>query len=242
MIGCDCEVCCSPDPRDKRLRTAIFVRTPGASIIIDTPPDFRTQCLRAGIKHADAVVFTHSHTDHTSGFDDLRRFSEMNGGQLPVYASHEVMEDLRLRFAFAFGDAPTAPNYLNPVPMEFSGPFVIGDIHITPVWLPHGRFDTNGFIFSWQGEKRLAYFTDCNAVPEEAALAATGAKLLVLDTLRWRPHPTHLSVEQALAISRRINPPQTLLTHLCHDLGHVATEAQLPAEVRIAYDGLQVRL
>jgi phosphoribosyl 1,2-cyclic phosphate phosphodiesterase len=242
MIGCDCEVCRSEDPRDKRLRTAIFVRTPETDLIVDTPPDFRSQCLRAGISRADAVVYTHSHTDHTSGFDDLRRFCEVNGGSFPVYASPEVMDDLRVRFAFAFGSTNHPPNYMNPVPRVFTGPFEIGDIQITPVALPHGRCDTSGFVFAWQGEKRLAYFTDCSAVPDAAVAAAAGSKVLVLDTLRWRPHPTHLSVDQAIAIAQSMNIPQTLLTHLSHELGHAATEAVLPPEIKLAYDGLQMHL
>lgn len=242
MIGCDCQVCGSQDPRDKRLRTAIFLRTPEVSLVVDTPPDFRTQCLREGIRHADAVLYTHAHTDHTSGFDDLRRFCEINGGALPVYASPVVMDDLRTRFSFAFAPATKSPNYMNPVPIEFSGPFEIGDLHITPVTLPHGRFDTNGFVISWQGKKRLAYFTDCNAVPAEAVAAARGASLLVLDTLRWRPHPTHLTVDQAMAIAQSIGCPKTLLTHLSHDLGHAATEAVLPQGIQLAYDGLKCQL
>jgi len=242
MIGCDCDICRSEDPRDKRLRTAIYVRTPETAIVVDTPPDFRTQCLRAGISRLDAVVYTHSHTDHTSGFDDLRRFCEVNGGKLPVYAAPAVMDDLRVRFSFAFGTITPPPNYMNPVPRVFTSPFEIGDIQITPVALPHGRSDTSGFVFTWRGEKRLAYFTDCGAVPAEALVAATGAKVLVLDTLRWRPHPTHLSVDQATEVAQSIMPPQTLLTHLSHDLGHTATEAALPPGIALAYDGLQLHL
>ncbi len=242
MIGCDCPVCASADPRDKRLRTAIHVRTPATSLVVDTPPDFRSQCLREGIDRVDAVVYTHSHTDHTSGFDDLRRYSDLNGGTLPIHATPEVMQDLRVRFAFAFAPYASAPGYLHPVAHEIVGPFCIGDIEITPVALPHGRSDTSGFVFSWGGRKRLAYFTDCNAVPPVGMEAATGADLLVLDALRWRAHPTHLTVAQALEIAEKIGTPRTLFTHLCHDLGHVATEAELPPNVRLAYDGLRVAL
>jgi len=242
MIGCDCDVCRSVDPRDKRLRTAIFIQTPTTRLVVDTPPDFRTQCLREGLTRADAVIFTHSHTDHTSGFDDLRIFCEVNGGSLPVYASREVMENLQERFGFAFGSNSHVPNYLNAVPHIFHGPFEIGDIQITPVALPHGRFDTSGFVFSWQGRKRLAYFTDCSAVPETASEAATDAEVLVLDALRWRPHPTHLTVDEAVVIAKRIATKRTFLTHLSHDLGHVSTEAKLPDDVRLAYDGLRLAL
>ncbi len=242
MIGCDCEVCRSIDPRDKRLRTSIFIQTPTTCLLVDSPPDLRTQCLREGITRADAVIFTHSHTDHTSGFDDLRRFCEGNGGSLPVYASLGVMADLQVRFGFAFGGNSHAPNYLNAVSHIFRGPFEIGDIQITPVSLPHGRSDTSGFVFSWQGSKRLAYFTDCSAVPETASEAATGAQVLVLDTLRWRSHPTHLSVDEALVIAKRIATKRTFLTHLSHELGHVSTEEKLPNDVRLAYDGLRLAL
>jgi phosphoribosyl 1,2-cyclic phosphate phosphodiesterase len=242
MIGCSCSVCRSTDPRDKRLRTAILVRHQETVFAVDTPPDFRTQCLREHIERLDAVVYTHSHTDHTSGFDDLRRFCEINGGTMPIHASAQVMKDLQTRFPFAFDAGPIPVNYLNPVPRIFDGPFSIGRVEITPVALPHGRFNTSGFVFSVNGRRIAAYFTDCNAVPEAAVEAARGVEVVVLDTLRWRPHPTHLSVEEALEAAGRINAPLTLLTHLSHDLGHEETEAKLPQNVRLASDGLRLVL
>jgi len=240
MIACDCHVCRSPDPRDKRLRSSIQVRTPEMIIQVDTTPDFRTQCLREAVTRIDAVIYTHSHTDHILGFDDLRRFCELEDKSMPVYASPHTMEDLRRVYQYAFEGEFRYKNYIRPEPNIINGPFQLGETLITPTVLPHGRTTTNGLVFSRAGRKLLAYFTDCGAVPPEAEKAARGAEILVIDALRRAPHPTHLSVEQALEISRRIAPEMTYFTHLCHDLGHEETEAALPENVRLAYDGLRI--
>lgn len=242
MIGCDCEVCGSTDPRDHRTRTAIHIRTPEVSLVIDTPPDFRTQVLRERIRDVDAVLFTHTHTDHTSGFDDLRRFCDLAGGRLPIYGREDVLLDLRVRFPFAFLEESASVGYLCAVPHAISGPFTLGDLEIVPTSLPHGRFDSTGYVFSRAGRRLLAYYTDCKALPPDAIEAARGADVLVLDALRHRPHPTHMTVAEAKEFASAVGAERTFFTHLSHDLGHAETESTLPDSIRIAHDGLRLVL
>jgi phosphoribosyl 1,2-cyclic phosphate phosphodiesterase len=242
MIGCQCRVCHSSDPRDKRLRASIQVRSADRTIQVDTTPDFRTQCLREGLTHIDDVIYTHSHTDHILGFDDLRRFCDLQDMVMPIHASEATLKDLQRVFQYAFGD-PTPPrNYIRPQAVTITGPFVLGDVEIHPVDLPHGRMTTTGLIFWRGGRKLLAYFTDCAEVPEDAVEAARGVDTLVVDALRKAPHPTHMSVEMACDSARRIGPRRTFFTHMCHDLGHAETEANLPENIRLAYDGLRIEI
>ena len=238
MIGCDCEVCRSPDPRDQRLRSSVYIETPECSWVVDTGTDFRTQALRENIRRVDAVVFTHSHTDHIMGFDDLRRFSYARGC-MPVYASAETMRDLKRVFQFAFENANPFPGYLKPEPHVIDGPFELGSTTITPLPVPHGDSLVNGYLFSRNGEKLVAYLSDCSAVPEEIANAIVDVRALIIDALRHKPHPTHLSVDQALEVAARVRAQKTYFTHIAHELPQAA-ESQLPAGTHIAYDGLRL--
>lgn len=242
VIGCDCAVCLSEDPRDQRLRTAALVRTPEASFAIDTPPDFRTQCLRLNLRHLDAVIYTHSHSDHILGFDDLRRFCEMEDRGMPIYASPSTMAALQRTFAYAFAPGPVFKTYIRPEPVEFHAPFHLGETLVTPVELPHGRFITNGFVFSRAGEKLLAYYTDCHEVPEAAMEAARGSRVLVLDALRWTYHSTHLTIEAALEIAAGIGAEETYFVHMCHEVSHAGASEKMPPGIYFAYDGLQLAL
>jgi len=242
VIGCQCRVCHSADPRDKRLRTAAFLRTPEIQLQIDTPPDFRTQCLREHLVRIDAVLYTHSHSDHILGFDDLRRFCEMEDKAIPVYGSDRTLKDLRRVFNYAFEPSRHYRTYVRPIATVISAPFSLGDLDITPVDLPHGRTISTGYVFSRQGRKLFAYFTDCESVPEPAIEAAKGVEVLVLDALRHAPHTTHMSLEQATAASEAITPGMTYFTHMCHDLGHEETERGLPETIRLAYDGLRIQI
>jgi phosphoribosyl 1,2-cyclic phosphate phosphodiesterase len=239
-IGCDCEVCHSSDPHDKRLRSSIYIETPECAWVVDTGPDFRTQALRENIRRLDAVVFTHSHTDHMMGFDDLRRYSH-DLGSIPVYASAETMRDLARVYEFAFNGLNRFPGYLVPVPHVIDGPFWLGRTLLTPLPVPHGKSMVNGYLFTRAEAKLVAYLSDCSAVPDEIAREITGTKVLIIDALRHRRHPTHLSVAEALDVAARVRPGQTLFTHICHELPH-ASEAELPPGVAIAYDGLKLNL
>jgi phosphoribosyl 1,2-cyclic phosphate phosphodiesterase len=238
VIGCQCTVCSSVDPRDKRLRSAIQLRTPEMVIQVDTPPDFRTQCLREAVTRIDAVIYTHSHTDHILGFDDLRRFCEMENKSMPIYAAERTLNDLRRVFQYAFEGEYRFFNYIRPEPFVVDGPFWLGQTEVIPFDLPHGRTTTTGLVFRRGGRKLLAYFTDCKEVTADAEDAARGVDTLVVDALRHASHTTHMSVEEAIETSLRIAPGRTYFTHMCHDLGHVETELLLPQNIRLAYDGL----
>jgi phosphoribosyl 1,2-cyclic phosphate phosphodiesterase len=238
MIGCDCAVCRSSDPRDQRLRSSIYVQTPECAFVVDTGTDFRTQALRENIRQVDAVVFTHSHTDHIMGFDDLRRFSWQRGS-MPVYASPETMRDLERVFQFAFEGLNPFPGYLKPEPHVIDGPFDLGSTTITPLPVPHGNSMVNGYLFARGGEKLVAYLSDCSAVPDAIVDLIQGVKALIIDALRHKPHPTHLSVDQALEVAARVRPTDTYFTHIAHELPQSA-ESELPAGAHIAYDGLRL--
>jgi phosphoribosyl 1,2-cyclic phosphate phosphodiesterase len=240
MIGCDCAVCHSPDPRDQRLRASIYLETPECSWVVDTGADFRTQVLRANIRRIDAAVFTHAHTDHVMGFDDLRRFSAFRGG-MPVYASAETMADLRRVFQFAFDGRNRFPGYLKPEPHLVDGPFQLGLTTLTPLPVPHGNSEVYGYLFTREGEKLAAYLSDCSGVPDPIAAQIHGVKALIIDALRPEPHPTHLSVSQALEVAARVQPNETYFTHISHELPQAA-EADLPPNTFIAYDGLKLEL
>ena len=239
MIGCDCDVCRSSDPRDNRTRSSIYVETPEYAFVVDTGTDFRTQALRENIRRVDAVIFTHSHTHHVMGFDDLRRFS-YERGSMPVYASPETMRDLERVFEFAFKGTYTFAGYLKPEPHVINAAFELGRTVITPLPVPHGNAVINGYLFTRRGEKLVAYLSDCSGVPDSIADLISGVKALVIDALRDKPHPTHLSVGQALEIAARVGPGATYFTHICHDLPQSA-ESRLPANTFIAYDGLKLR-
>jgi len=239
MIGCDCVVCRSTDPRDNRLRSSIYIQTPECSWVVDTGTDFRTQALRENIRTVDAVIFTHSHTDHIMGFDDLRRFSHARGS-MPVYASAETMRDLERVFQFAFKTPGPFPWYLKPEPHVIDGPFELGGTLITPLGVPHGDSIVNGYLFSRGGEKLVAYLSDCSGVTDAIVDLIAHVKVLIIDALRDKPHPTHLSVEQALEVALRVQPETTYFTHIAHELPQSA-ESRLPVGAHIAYDGLKLR-
>ena len=241
MIGCDCRVCRSTDPRDQRSRSSIYLETAEAAWVVDTGPDFRMQALRERIHRLDAAVYTHSHTDHIMGFDDLRPFC-FGGHDLPVHAAAETMRDLERVFTFAFNGQNRWPGYIRPIPRVIDGPFFLGETELVPIPVRHGRAHVLGFLFRRRGEALAAYFSDCKEVPAEARPQLHGVRHLIVDALRFEPHPTHMNVEEALALAREVAPGQTWLTHLSHDLMHAEVEATLPPGVRIAYDGLKIEI
>ena len=239
MIGCDCAVCTSSDPRDRRTRASVYVETPECAWLIDTGPDFRTQALRERVRRVDAVVYTHSHTDHIMGFDDLRPFC-FGGHDLPIHASPETMADLRRVFHFAFNGENRWPGYVRPLPYEVEGDFALGKTTLTPLPVKHGRTPVNGYLLTRDGVPLAAYLSDCKEVPEPVIERIQGVRHLIVDALRHHPHPTHMNITEALALAERVGPGQTWFTHLCHDLQHAVVEPTLPANVRIAYDGMKI--
>lgn len=238
MIRCECAVCRSADPRDTRTRSSLYIETPEAAWAIDTGPDFRAQCLRERVQRLDAVVYTHSHTDHILGFDDLRAFCLER--PMPVYAGAETMADLARVFQFAFEAPETVSGYVRPDPRVISGPFEIGETTLTPLPAEHGRAHVFGYLFKRKGRALAAYLSDCKRVSPAVEAEMEGVEWLIIDALRHRSHPTHMNLEEALALASRVRPGRTWLTHLCHELGHAETEAGLPPRVQIAYDGLRL--
>lgn len=236
MIGCTCEICSSNDPRDRRSRSSAVVEWDGLTLLIDTATELRLQARAASLAAIDAVLMTHPHADHTGGFDDLRRFNELQQRRLPVFANGQTAASLRERFGYAFThDFPFFGGKPDLDLTEIDAPFDFAGHTIAPIPVLHGRMTVFGYRLG-----NLAYVTDAKDIPATSFVVLEGVDTLVINALRERPHPTHLSVDEALEVIERIGPRQAYLTHLSHELGHEAGSALLPAGVEIAYDGLVI--
>jgi phosphoribosyl 1,2-cyclic phosphate phosphodiesterase len=244
-VGCTCAVCTSPDPRDRRLRPSVLVRwtEPGAeprtrAVLIDTGPDFRQQALRAGIAHLDAVLYTHSHADHILGMDDLRPLSFIAhhaGGPIPLYASSETASVLERVYDYTFSPSATYATRARVEIRPLNEVTTIHGVEFIHVPVLHGDMPVAGFRFG-----DAAYLTDVSEIPESSFALLEGLETLVLPSLRHKPHPTHATLQQAVAWAQRIGARQTWLTHIAHELGHEETNRMLPENVRMAWDGLEV--
>jgi phosphoribosyl 1,2-cyclic phosphate phosphodiesterase len=244
MIACDCAVCTSPDPRNRRSRASLHVVMDGLHVQVDAAPELRLQCLRENIRALDIFVLTHGHADHIAGMDDLRRFCDLLGGNaLTVYTTEEGMGRVLAMYPYAMAERPIAKGYaafkLTSMPAALDLPQ--GTIQST--LLPHGGINTLGLIFTERSTgKKFVYYTDCKRLPREAVALAKGADAVVLDGLRPLPHPSHMSISEACEAAQEIGAPQTWLTHLTHLTDHATDEAGLPAGIKFAYDGLRLRM
>ncbi len=244
MIGCDCAVCTSTDPRNQRTRASIHVVMDGLRVQVDAAPEFRLQCLTQKIDRIDFFILTHGHADHITGMDDLRRFCDQKGGEaLKVYSTDEGIGRVLAIFPYAIAERPIAKGYaafnleLMPTVIELPQ----GTIQST--LLPHGGLNTLGLIFTERSSgKKFVYYTDNKRLTQEAVALARRADAVVLDGLRGQPHPTHMSIPEALVVADEIGAKTTWLTHLTHLNDHAMTEAELPEGIKVAYDGLRLKL
>jgi phosphoribosyl 1,2-cyclic phosphate phosphodiesterase len=235
-ICCTCPVCLSTDPRDKRLRPSILISHGDRNIIIDTTPDFRQQVLRAGINRLDAIVFTHGHADHILGLDDVRPFNYFQKSKIPIFAAPPAFAIIQRVFEYVFEvkERNTTVPKLDVTLIDDNAFEVVG-LRFEPIPITHGNQTIYGYRFG-----DVAYLTDHSEIPESSLEKLQGLDVLFLDALRHRPHPTHSTVEASIATAKLLQPKRTFFTHICHDLGHVETEAALPPNVFLAYDGLEI--
>ncbi|MDC7227985.1 MAG: MBL fold metallo-hydrolase [Spirochaetales bacterium] len=241
-INCDCPVCTSDDPHDKRTRTSVWIQTENTSVIIDTSTDFRAQALREKIPSLDALFFTHCHADHIHGIDDIRPFTFHK--TIPVYGNEVTIKEFRNRFSYIFMDTQKGGGKprisLNPISDKDTAErrtINIGDVELLPVPIKHGKLDVLGYRIN-----NFAYLTDCNLIPESSYEKLDGVEYLVIDALRYQPHPTHFTIPEAIEASRRIGAGKTWLTHLCHDVGHEDLKQELPDGIAPAFDGLKIEI
>ena len=242
QIGCDCAVCRSTDPRDKRTRSGAVLEAQGSTILIDTPPELRLQLIAGGFHKIDAVLYTHEHADHINGIDDLRIFSVRRRQALPIYGPAETLDRLRVSFHYIFDDEMppyegTSKPHLELHGVEPGRSVDVAGVDTLPLAFPHGHLRVFGYRFG-----PLAYITDVKAVSKAERARLYGLDVLVLNALWWRAHPTHLSIEEAIETARAVGARRTYLTHLTHETGHAQLAAQLPPGILPAYDGLTVEI
>jgi phosphoribosyl 1,2-cyclic phosphate phosphodiesterase len=232
MIGCSCEVCTSGDPRDKRLRTSIFIEHQGVNLLIDTTPDFRQQALRAGFKRIDAILFTHAHKDHLAGLDDIKPFNYLSKEPIPIYAEQKVLDAIKTEFEYAFVVKNNSVPKLELHPIEPDNELVFKEINIIPIRMMHDRLPVIGFrVYNF------AYLTDFKTMEDKELQKVIGVDTLVIEALRIQPHPSHLSLDEALSWIEKIKPRKALLTHISHKLGkHTDIKSHTPSNVRAGYD------
>src|SRR4051795_10473942 len=248
-IGCDCDVCRSTDPRDKRTRPSILIELAGndgvtafagavRSILVDTSTDLRMQALVNDVRRVDAILFTHTHADHVFGIDDVRRFNQMQKSAIACFADSATVHSLKRMFTYIFEPPKQVGGGLPQLSLfRLAGAFTLGGVEIVPIPLFHGVLPILGFRIG-----SFAYLTDCNRIPDESFALLAGVKTLIIDALRQRPHSTHFSVSEAAAVAAQLGVERAYFTHISHDLGHAETSATLPAGVELAYDGLVVEI
>ncbi len=236
VIACHCSVCQSKDPKNHRTRPSIVITLDDKNILVDTSPELRLQVIRCGIEDIDAILFTHDHADHLHGLDDVRAFSAIQGFSIPCYGSPATLDRIRTVFNYAFQLQHLGGGIPQLELVTIDGPFQLFSVEIVPIDLLHGNTQVLGFRIG-----NFAYVTDCNLIPPSSMDLLRALDLLVLDALRWQPpHPTHFIIPESLEIVEQLRSKQTYFTHMTHDVEHHSTNARLPKNVQLAYDGLVV--
>lgn len=238
VIGCDCPVCRSIDFQDKRLRASIYIETENVKLVVDTGPDFRQQMLRERIKELDAVLFTHAHKDHTAGLDDIRSYNFRQRRDMPLYGQAEVLEQIKVEFSYVFSEKkyPGVPQVeLNPI---VNKSFEVKKEIITPISVWHYKLPVFGYRI-----KNFTYITDAKTIDEDELEKIRGTEVLAINALQKDPHISHLTLEEALEVIEKVQPKKAFLTHISHKLGrHRDVKNELPENVELAYDGLELSL
>ena len=235
MIGCTCSVCRSSNPRNQRARPCILLELPEGNVLVDTPPELRLQCIRFGVDRVDAVLYTHAHADHLFGLDDLRRFNEIRGCAIPVYAEPEVLETIQRAFAYIFLPTPAAGGKPQLELHPIHGMLLLCGARIEPLRVYHGQLPILAFRVGG-----FAYVTDVSLIPPETEARLQGLQWLFLDAVRYEPHPTHYCLDEALKVVRQLRPQRAAFVHLSHDYDHDVVNASLPDGIELAYDGMVV--
>lgn len=242
VIGCQCEVCQSDNPKNKRLRSSILVQSEKTTILVDSCPDLRQQALRHNLTAIDGVIYTHEHLDHTTGFDDMRAFCWHRDDKLPLYAGTKCLQQLRRMYAWAFSEKNTYKGYIRPDAHDHAGaPFRLGDIDVTPVPVQHASVETFGYVFRCGG-KSFGYVPDIKALPDESRPLLTGLDALAMDALTTRQHHTHFTVDECVALLEQLAPQRGYLTHCGHAVDYEWACSHTPDFIQPAYDGLELIL
>jgi len=237
IVGCKCKTCLSNDSKNNRLRSSIYIKTKQKNILIDTTPDLRFQLLRNNITDINLVLFTHSHADHIMGFDDLRAINRINKKDIPCYGNKETLDDIKKKFEYIFQEH----KYKFAVPgvnlIEISKKISFGELDITPIPIKHNNDTILGYRIN-----NFAYITDCSFIPESSYELLEGVELLILDALRYKKHPKHFNIEQAIEVIKEIGVKQAYLTHISHEIEHNEVDNKLPDGINLAYDSLKIKL
>lgn len=235
MIACKCSVCTSNNPKNYRTRSSILISEDCRNILIDAATEFRLQCIRNNVRRLDAVLLTHSHADHIFGLDDVRRFNWVQKEEIPVYGTEDTLKTVRNVFSYVFNDEHTQGSKPRFSLNTLNGERDLFNYYIIPIDVSHGSGKATGYRIG-----RFGYVTDVSAIPESSMEKLKGLDILVLGALRYIPHPKHFTINQAVEIAQKLKPKRTFLTHIAHDIEHEKANSELPDEIRLAYDGLEI--